>query len=783
MSEPDRPQPETGDADTRASTALAAKWAENIRLYEREYEAWEKKASNVVKRYADERNTKSTSKRRYNVLWSNIQTLQPALYFSPPKPNVERRFKDKDPVGLQASEILEKAATYFVNETDFHDNAKNAVLDRLLGGRGVLWVRYVPHFKDAAITDQAGDGPQISDEAQDETAEKATAPQTLEYEEVVADYVHYRDFGHVLARTWAEVPAAWRKVYLDEDELKKRFPSFAAQIPLDHTPHEDEKDSKAEQAGKKATIYEIWDKSKKQVVWVHKSIPEVLDQLDDFLKIKDFFPFPRPLFATLTTDSLVPTPDYLEYRDQAAELDELTARIALITKSLKVVGVYDGSAEGLQNFLAEGLENKMIPIKSWAMFSEKGGLKNAVEFFPLEMIIQTVTALYEARDKVKADLDQITGIADIIRGQSDPNETAAAQDQKGKFATMRLSDMQNNVSVFIKETVQIMTEIIAGHFSQETLKDITGQQLMTKQEKMLWQITNQPHFAMGSQSPTPQPGASPPVPPQASPMPPMAGNGMASQATPPTPSPQAPPQGAGAPQPSPSTTPPGLNLPAWEDVVALMRNKAALCFKIDIETDSTIKQDQDADRAGAIEFAKMFGEAVQAMAQIENPALLPLMGEVLIFVVRKFKNARSLEQSIEETLKKFENMPPPPPKPDPAQIQAQSKMQIAQMQISADADREKVKYQNDQQMALGDAHAEFANQQTKQQGENQRASAKLSADQQMTAYKEQQENSRATLDAKLDIILARLGHTHDVALEKMKPPPIVKSPLNGSSAR
>lgn len=658
-------QPKEMPDDELSGRSLVAKWIENIRLYEAEYAAWEKKAQNVVKRYTDTRNAKNESRRRFNILWSNVQTLLPALYYSQPKPNVERRFKDKDPVGLEASEILERSTTYYVNESNFNSVARQVVLDRLLPGRGTMWIRYIPHFK-APV--------EITDEDQGEED-----VQEVEYEEVKADYVHWKDFGHILSRTWEEVPAVWRKVYMDREELKSRKFKDWETIPLDYNPQEN-KDTK-EQEGNKATVYEIWDKTKKQVIWVHKSVHIPLDVLGDPLGIKGFFPCPRPLYATISTDSLIPTPDYLEYQDQARELDELTARISSITKAIKVAGVYDASAQGLQNLLSEGLENKLIPVQSWAVHAEKGGLKGAIEFMPVQDIVQAAVSLYEARDKVKSDLNEITGIADIIRGNSDPGETASAQQIKGQYATLRLSDMQNAVSEHLKEAVQIMAEVIAGHFSVETLKMVSGAQLFTNAEKQQIQMQQQMAMQHFQQAQAMQQAHA-----QAQQI-----TGHPAQGTP-QPQAQQPPQ-------LPSDMQEKLQAPSWEDVMALLQNKAALCFKIDIETDSTIKQDQDNDRKSAMEFIQTASQAIEAMAQIQNKAIIPLAGELLMFGVRKFKNARGLEAIFEETIKKLEDAPPAPAPQDPAlqvaQLKAQSDMQIAQLKTASDEKMAQLKMQTD----------------------------------------------------------------------------------------
>jgi hypothetical protein len=92
---------------------------------------------------------------------------------------------------------------------------------------------------------------------------------------------------------------------------------------------------------------------------------------------------------------------------------------------------------------------------NWAKFSEKGGLDGSVQYLPIKEIAETLIALYEAREKSKQDLYEITGIADIIRGNSEPNETATAQQLKGQFAVLRISKAQNEVQKWVRGGMRI----------------------------------------------------------------------------------------------------------------------------------------------------------------------------------------------------------------------------------------------------------------------------------------------------------------------------------------
>jgi hypothetical protein len=434
------------------------RWQREIQLARKHFDDWEKRGTKVVERYRDDRTEAQATTRRFNILWSNVQTLMPALYSRPPKVQVSRRYNDADPVARCASIIIERAVDVELEKYDIGCVMKPAVLDRLLPGRGTAWVRYegtvaqvqsrVPLTKNATGL-QLSDGTAYEGETEGGEGQTYGFQQTpeLQHECTPTDYVFWKDFLCSPARLWEEVRWVARRTFPGRQKLVNRFgEEIGNQIPLDaKPPGMDEKDP-AIGVMSCATVWEIWDRSTKKAIWVHESFPKLLDEKDDPLGLEAFFPCPKPLTATLTSDSLIPVPDYCQYQDQAKELDDLTDRIAQLTKALKVVGVRDASAQGLERLLTEGVENTLVPVDSWAMFAEKGGLKGAVDFLPIEQVIETVVQLYSARTQVKNDLYEITGIGDVIRGSSDPNETATAQGIKAKYAGLRCRSIKRTWS-------------------------------------------------------------------------------------------------------------------------------------------------------------------------------------------------------------------------------------------------------------------------------------------------------------------------------------------------
>lgn len=701
-----------------------ARYVEEIELYDKESQKWDRQSKRILKRYKDERGgdgTIESQERRFNVLWSNTQNLLPALYARNPKPDIQRRYKDADPIGRVTSDVLERAVTYFCDTDDFAAVSRQCVLDYLLPGRATSWIRYVPHFKPG----QSQEGEEITDdiEANPDQEGQAEAPEVIDYEEVVKDYVHRSDFGHNICRTWDEVWLGWRKVYLSRKELIERFGDEKGKLPpLDYKKHDSSGKIIDDGIGK-SVIYECWDKTRRVALWFHKSIPDALDLRPDPLGLEHFFPFPKPLFTNLANDSLIPVPLYVEYQDQAAELDLLTARIAMMTRCLKVVGIYDASAEGLNRMFNEGTENELIPVQQWALFAEKGGMQGAMQLLDIKGIAQAILDAYSARDQVKRDLDEITGMSDIVRGTTDPDETASAQKLKSGYANQRISDMQRDVQRFIREEVRIMTDVIANHFQIETIKQISGVRLLTNQEK---QAAN-PMMGHNGGPPMPgQPAQPPPLP-------------------------------AGITQDQMDQM---LQDPSWEDVEHLIRNKALRCFRIDIETDSIIKADEDAEKASRVEFLKASGAFLQQAVEAgqQQPELIPLMAQMLMFGVRAFPIGKELESAFNSTLQKMEKQAAnPQPKPDPAMAKVQAEAQLGQQRLQQDVQEAQAKAQIEmQKQQAQDAQAqrqnemEAARQQAQDQAEQKLNQDKMQGDMEV-------ELTKAYIQQKTAIVVARIG--------------------------
>ena len=667
-------------------------WYNTIAQYDKSFREWEARVPRILKRYRDDSRTRNNPNARFNILWSNVQVLQPAVFARLPRPDVSRRFRDNDPIARVASLMLERALEYEIEHyQDYGSAMKNAVLDRLLGGRGTAWIRYEPHIVgeenevgDGLAGQMPDDGLQITedaDESETENAQLLESQERIEYECAPVDYVNWRDFGHSVARTWEEVTAVWRKVYMSRQALIDRFgEELGNKIPLDTKPESDKWATKQVVAEHfQACVYEIWDKEQGKVFWISKSMGEILDERDDPLQLEGFFPCPKPLYATLTTDSLEPIPDFVLYQDQAKQLDTLADRIDGFINALKVRGVYDASEPSLARLFSEGENNALIPVKNWAAFAEKQGMKGAIDLVDITPIAQGLMMAYQAMEQVKGQIYEIMGIADIQRGQTDPNETLGAQIIKSNNAAGRLKTMQHAVVDFATSLLSIKAQIICKHFTDDTILKISGAAQLSPQDQQLI--------------------------PQA---------------------------------------------------LQLLKDEPAKNFRIEVTSDSMIYQDEQQEKADRIEFLKAvtgFMQGAVPMAQ-SVPEFAPVLMEMLKFGVTAFKAGKSLEGLIDETADKYRNQvkamegQPKPPPLEIQKIQAQAQAKAQELQAQAQLEMQKLQATNELEKAKQEYQAQ--ENQLKFQLEEQRNAQQIQMEAEMAKMKAEMDNNKEILLAYLD---------------------------------
>lgn len=635
-----------------------------IKQAEKAFSTWQEKCDNIDKLYADlERQANPNRDRQMAIFWANIQVLGPSIYSRPPVPVVVPRFRDRDPVKNKASELLERVTVVTFEQEDIDEVMRACRDDLNLNGRGTPWLRL-----------KERDGKDYC----------------------CIEWKHRRDFLHQPARVWKEVPWVAGAGYLDKDEMRERFGPDAANEAA-YAVQKDAKDKGAADDAEKAKVWEIWHKGEGKVIWVTEGVDTVLEKSDPHLDLEGFFPCPKPAYATLQRGSLVPVPDFAYYKDQLEEINELTNRIGALAQAVKVKGFYAAGAgeagDAIETALNAVSDNKiMVPVSNFAAFGNGGDL---IVWLPIDMIVTTIASLVELRQQLISDVYEITGLSDIMRGSTDASETATAQQLKSQYGSVRIRDKQHELVRLARDITRIAAEIMAENYSPETLMSMSQAKLPTdadlqQQAKAIIEQAEQ-QVVQGQQALQ-----------QAMQQSPEAAQQMQQQAE---------QMLAQLEQQTQAQIDELEKQPTVEKVMKLLREQRLRPFILEIETDSTIQPDEDAEKQRRAEFLTAFGGTMQQLAPMveAQPETAEFAGEILKFALAPFRAGRELEASIDQfvdQMRKQAGQPRPNPEAEKAKAEAEMKqqeLQMRQMETKANLELEQQKLEAERQEKMLDA--------------------------------------------------------------------------------
>lgn len=574
-------------------------WLELVEHGERYFRDWQARADNIDRIYSDlNRWADSGRDRQFALFWSNIQVMLPAIYARPPIPVVTPKFKDRRPLYRTASEFLERCSVVSFDRSDI-DQTMLAVRDDLaIVGRGVAWVR-----------DDDDHG--------------------LRYE-----HVDRRDFTHDPARRWCDVSWVARRGWLTRAEMRERFGQQASiDAEYQTIKSDNERLSYATDHHEKAGVWEIWHKPTESVVWVVPGVESVLEEDEPPIKVEGFFPCPQPAYATVQRRTLIPVPDMVYYKDQMEEINDLTARIHRLGDALVVKGVYNASSdigEAVETAMATNSDGKLlIPITSMKELGENG---EPIYWFPIEAIANTIVACVELRRQLIEDVYQIIGLSDIMRGQTESDETLGSQRIKQQNGAARVRDKQQNLVRMARDLCRIGAELMAEDFPEDTLVEMSQMELPTDADvkrsiKEMEKGFEEELKALADQAKQ---------------------NPEAMQ------DPQAVEQFEQQQQQLVQTWSKRIRDEGAKvtinQVMEFLRDEKLRPFVLDIETDSTIYPDEALEKQSRAEFMNAFTNTiagVMPLMQVGEEAM-PLIGAVLKFALAPYRVGRELEGIIDD---------------------------------------------------------------------------------------------------------------------------------------
>lgn len=448
------------------------RWHKELEACRKERKKFDQRAVKTIERYSDTRDDATAGQSRYNLLFANVDTKLAALYARTPEPDVRRRFGDADDdVSRVAANLLARNLAYELEIGEFDTKFRNMIWDRLVPGMGLGWVRLEQDEQEpeTLLTYDPITGQAI----------ETTVPGSEIVDQLAAiDYVSWDDFLWAPCQVWTDCRWVARRIPMSKEAIASRFAATCDKTTLEELNYEKE-DASKNQSGKLKSknniqetvdIYEIWDKETRLIFWIAESAEIPLDVKADTNEFTNFFPTPLPPLGRFSTSSTIAISDYSLVQDLYRDLDNLQNRITMLIQALQLKWVYDAGNTALKDLYTTTGELQGIGIVDWVVnMAEKGGLKNAIEFAPLQEIADTYQKSLMAQEKLKQQIWEIEAIPDFIRGETQAYDSAAATQQKGQFGTSRLGTYQREVALYAQSLIRLKSHLICKFYKPEII--------------------------------------------------------------------------------------------------------------------------------------------------------------------------------------------------------------------------------------------------------------------------------------------------------------------------
>lgn len=559
--------------------------------------------------------------KNYNIFYSNVQTLDSNLGINNPKPDIQRRFLKKIDSDLlrsntyaEVARILSGAVEYVVDVSKVDSIIKKDIHNDNVVGRGVAWIEYNP---------------------------------TIEADENGVEYIANRDvhltslkYDEYLCSTAECDSDIWwkaRRHLLSRKDIYERFGYSADDRELQYKPSDDN-----DTVLNRGEVWEIWDRNEKKRIFIlltHKN-HELLEEKDDPYKLECFFPCDELCFIH-ENNSIIPVPEYMLYKKQADLLEETSKKIAQISDAIKYIVVSGSQDKSVSNQITAARNGDVLTIQSNGAVNSISEMLTVV---PVDAAVNTIQYLEDLKERTKNSIFEITGISDLMRGLSDPRETAKAQQIKGMFGSLRFQDKQNMVQEHRKRIYRIIAEIIAEHYDEATLAEMTCTYLPTKEQKLTLDAEIQGLQAQGKEVSQDLIDKY---------------NGM-------------------------------VNMPTWDEVMNILRSDRLRNYTVDVETTATAFDDHEQQTEAVDSIANTYVQVAQMADQL-SPAFLkgfiPIMRMKLSNCKLSSAISRQMEEALDEAYKEVDSEAKQPPQPTPEQQKLQADMQLESAKLESEKQR------------------------------------------------------------------------------------------------
>lgn len=445
-----------------------------------------------------------SSGRPYPIYWSSVKTLAPKYYTRTPIIRAKREFGITDPVAMTGSLIVERLAKTLSKNINFDELMKFTVVDFINSDKAALQVAYseetgevekpLTQVTKGQFVDSRGMAWEDEVFQNPETGAffgKAIEPKNQRINLMLLPYCEVLHTPK--AKCESEISEKAFYFFLTQEEAEARFGKEALKdVKWKSEKSKSDKEQRTvnseavETTDKYLEGWECYSKVTKKVYWVSDQVSgKFLDEKPDPYKLRGFFPATSFLISNKPLLSMYPNPVYKRLRHLIGQLHDSQTKISRLIEGIRRRALVDGTDEDLLAALNTVEGGEFIACEALSSLLEKvgGDASKLVWYIPVKELVDAITELSSLQEKFKNEFFEWFGMPDILRGSTNPNETAEAQDIKTGAAHDRFYLDKLGVAGLVREALELVVEMGLKNLPTPIIMELVGYQYMTPEHQ------------------------------------------------------------------------------------------------------------------------------------------------------------------------------------------------------------------------------------------------------------------------------------------------------------
>ena len=434
--------------------------------------------------------------RPYPIYFSSCKTLESAYFAQNPEMRSRRKFEISDTPALVAALITDRLGDYHIENGQLYPTIMKSVQNFIHTDMATTQVIYEADVNEERIEmEKRGKGLRAEYympgeeepyEGEDDLFEDDNGPfisrRTVSNPRIYVEPALYDDMLFTPeAKCESQIKEKGYYFAVPREEAEERF-NVKGKIAWKKGKRS-ERDDSDEDVPIEGDYIDGWECHCKYSGKIYVVSPDCYPT--DFLEIREyglagFFPSPPAIIGSPPAKHMYPTPMFIHLRPTLDQLHSAYNKVFELIDSIRRRCLVDGSCPELLDAFDELNDQEFIVVENLGELVNKiGNIQNLVWYLPVQELVQAIKELMELDSMFRANFNEWFGVPDILRGVSDPMDTAAGQQIATGTAHDRFRTQKALVNRLVRDTLEMMIDLSLKKFPDELIAQIVGYQFMS----------------------------------------------------------------------------------------------------------------------------------------------------------------------------------------------------------------------------------------------------------------------------------------------------------------